>query len=308
MNLANRWMLEGASAGIALVVGLACGSSGGVVAGVGETSSTTTGSPAETSTSSTSSLATSSSSAADESSTGTDALPDHIPPGFLNPTDAGSSGVSCSTWLEDCPDGEKCMPYANDGGNAWNATRCVPIAPSPDAVGESCTVEGNGVSGFDSCVQHAMCWNVDPETNVGVCRAFCIGSLDSPACGQPQHECTFGAEAYTPVCIPTCDPLEQDCAPFEACYPVGHGFVCAPAASGPEQGDDLSPCEFTNGCDAGLLCAELDACGSRSFACCTPYCDLTNPDCPAGRTCLPVFEPLDAPIGTENVGFCGEPS
>ncbi|MEX1364969.1 MAG: hypothetical protein AB1Z98_17710, partial [Nannocystaceae bacterium] len=31
----------------------------------------------------------------------------------------------CSLFAQDCPDGEKCMPWANDGGDAWNATICV---------------------------------------------------------------------------------------------------------------------------------------------------------------------------------------
>src|SRR5690349_13167900 len=50
-------------------------------------------------------------------------------------------GDECDIWEEDCPEGYKCMPWANDGGNAWNATRCSPIAPDAHAPGESCTVE-----------------------------------------------------------------------------------------------------------------------------------------------------------------------
>ncbi|MEM6291502.1 MAG: hypothetical protein AAGA54_09565 [Myxococcota bacterium] len=262
----------------------------------------------QTSTSGTSSVDASSTSADAETSTGVDGPPDHVPPGFLNPTDAGSSNVACSTWLEDCPAGEKCMPYANDGGNAWNATRCVPVASEPDAVGESCTVEESGVSGFDSCEQHAMCWNIDRDTNVGTCRAFCIGNPSNPSCAQAGHACLSSADGFTPLCIPQCDPLQQDCGPQLACYPVEYGYTCAPDASGPELGSDLSPCEFINACDAGLICAGLEVCGPESSSCCTPYCDLTNPDCPDGRLCQPIFESLDVPLGTEDVGFCGDPS
>ncbi len=39
-------------------------------------------------------------------------------------------------WAQDCPEGEKCMPWANDGGGSWNATRCSPLDPNPSAVGD----------------------------------------------------------------------------------------------------------------------------------------------------------------------------
>ena len=55
--------------------------------------------------------------------------------------------------------------WANDGGGAWNATKCEEIPPEPDGVGEPCTVEISGTSGVDTCVLGAMCWDVDPETN-----------------------------------------------------------------------------------------------------------------------------------------------
>ena len=75
--------------------------------------------------------------------------------------------TSCSTFAQDCPPGFKCMPWASDGGNSWNATRCVPIAPDPNAPGEPCTVEGSGVSGLDDCDGTSMCWDVDPDTLEG---------------------------------------------------------------------------------------------------------------------------------------------
>ncbi len=42
------------------------------------------------------------------------------PPGFI-PTHEGWG--ECSPWAQNCPPGEKCTWWANDGGNAWNATR-----------------------------------------------------------------------------------------------------------------------------------------------------------------------------------------
>ena len=81
--------------------------------------------------------------------------------------------TSCSTFAQDCPPGFKCMPWASDGGNSWNATRCVPIAPDPNAPGEPCTVEGSGVSGLDDCDGISMCWEVDPDAVEGHCVSIC---------------------------------------------------------------------------------------------------------------------------------------
>ena len=53
-----------------------------------------------------------------------------------------TAGDTCDLWEQDCPEGEKCNPWANDGGASWNALRCVPIDPNPDGVGEPCTVSG----------------------------------------------------------------------------------------------------------------------------------------------------------------------
>ena len=75
------------------------------------------------------------------------------------------------------------MPWANDGGDEWNATRCSPIADVPTQVGELCMVEGSGTSGIDDCDQGLVCWQVDPDTNVGVCHALCEPGL--PGCESP---------------------------------------------------------------------------------------------------------------------------
>ena len=45
--------------------------------------------------------------------------------------DGGGISFECDLFEQDCPPGEKCMPWANDGGGAWNATRCSPVADNP---------------------------------------------------------------------------------------------------------------------------------------------------------------------------------
>ncbi|MEM6291501.1 MAG: ribulose phosphate epimerase [Myxococcota bacterium] len=223
-----------------------------------------------------------------------------MPPGFLNPADAGPwSSWSCSMWIEDCPAGEKCAPYANDGGNSWNATRCVPIAPDPGQPGEPCTVEGPLTSGMDDCALHSMCWDI--QEGQGTCRAFCIGSENYPSCADPSEYCFISGEGTTPLCLPTCDPLLQDCQDGFGCYATWDTYTCAPDASSGERGVG-EPCEFLNACAAGLACVQGESC--ESPGCCMPFCSLSSPSCPEGSSCVPMFEDADVPLGAEDVGAC----
>ena len=77
-----------------------------------------------------------------------------------------------------------------------------------------------------------------------------------------------------------------------------------------------TPCEFANVCNPGLLCTNPmffpapDCQGS--IGCCTPFCDLTDPDAcdnlaVPNATCVSWFDNEPAPDGFENVGACGLP-
>ena len=220
----------------------------------------------------------------------------------------GGADFECDFWAQDCPEGEKCAPWANDGGNFWNAHKCVPIDPDPDQVGEPCTVEGSGVSGIDSCEGGSMCWNVDPETNVGTCSPFCVGTINAPTCTDPQDVCIITGDAVLNLCIPTCDPVDPDaCPPQQGCYPSYNAFVCAPDASGKE-GQTWDACEFTNACDGGRVCvnaSDVEFCDQGASGCCAPACDLNDPVCPDDTVCLPFYESGEAPPGYGHVGTCG---
>ena len=232
--------------------------------------------------------------------------------GFIG--DMGNDVVlECSVWDQDCPAGEKCMPWANDGGVTWNATKCTPLDEAPGAPGDSCTVEGSGVSGIDSCQASAMCWNVDGETNEGTCLGFCAGSQESPVCDDPTTTCSITNDGVLILCLPDCDPLLQDCAEGEGCFGIQGGYVCAPDASG-EMGTYGDPCEALNVCDPGLECspaATVPGC-TGSLGCCSPYCDTEAMDpCPGeagGQECVPAFAENDAPPGYEDVGVCQIPA
>ena len=246
-------------------------------------------------------------------STTTDAVDDTgtIPDAtnFIEPHDL-PPGFECSFWDDECPRGEKCMPYAWDAGPFWNASKCTPIARDPGAPGEPCIAAEGRTGGIDDCQAHAFCWNVDDETNMGECVAFCDGSEALPMCSDPLAPCAFLGES-TPfmLCLPYCDPLVQDCAAGTGCYALHDRFTCLPDASG-EGGGVGDPCEYSDWlCDPGLFCAPGESIpGCDVQACCSPHCDTTlvPSSCPDGLACVPWYDEGQAPPPFESVGACVE--
>jgi hypothetical protein len=235
-------------------------------------------------------------------------------PGFIMMPD-GAGASECDVWSQDCPAGEKCMPWANDGGNAWNATKCSPLDPQPKQPGDPCAVEGSGVSGVDDCDKGVICYDVDFMTGMGTCVGLCHGSETDPMCDDPATVCGIYNDGVLPLCLTKCDPLAQDC-PNDAnvCVqlPDASAFVCWLDASGME-GQHGDPCEYVNVCDAGLFCANADAVPDcmGSIGCCSTFCDVSDPNasanCPGaagGEMCVSYFDMGMAPPGYENVGGC----
>ncbi|MEM7151658.1 MAG: hypothetical protein AAF799_02405 [Myxococcota bacterium] len=220
-------------------------------------------------------------------------------------SDGGGFQFECDMFVQDCPKGETCMPWANDGGAVWNSTRCAPLPPTPDAIGETCTVEGSGVSGIDSCELGSVCWNVDPTTNFGECVAVCGGDESSPTCADGDH-CRLSNEGAIILCLPTCNPLAAECDDGQVCVPdYGGLWTCVPGVSTPFEAGQ--PCDFDNVCEAGSICvdAELsDACVGNE-GCCAALCDLEFPTCddPAA-TCVPWYAPEQDPPGLGGTGIC----
>lgn len=218
----------------------------------------------------------------------------------------------CDVWAQDCPPDEKCMPWSGDGSGSWNSARCTPVAADPREVGEPCTVVDSPTSGIDDCVPGAMCWGVDPETNMGECVSLCQGSEENPLCEAACDTCPIGADTVLILCLPQCDPIAQDCADGHTCQPYASVFVCLPDASG-EQGLIGDPCGYINACDAGNFCAgpEVVPGCEGPDGCCAPFCDAAVADtCDAllpGTTCVPWYEDGQQPatcIGTSIIGFC----
>lgn len=227
---------------------------------------------------------------------------------FVPTPDGPEEGGWCTLLDQDCPPGEKCMPWANDGGPTWNSTRCSPVVDNPDAVGEPCMVEGSPVSGIDTCDHGSMCWEVDPDTLAGTCVAFCVGREDDPHCERESAWCWQSREVLA-LCLPHCDPLAQDCPLGQGCYAVGEAFACTINASG-IFGELYDGCDGINGCDPGLHCAAPELLPGCSFetGCCTPFCELGDPmSCPFELVCTPWFEAGMVPPGYEDVGVCVAP-
>ena len=221
----------------------------------------------------------------------------------------------CSVWNQDCPDGQKCMPWANNGSTAWNATKCVPVSREKGQPGDACTVEGSAVSGLDSCDLGVLCWDVKPDTMKGTCVAQCMGPESDPSC-DAESSCFISNDGVLTLCLPKCDPLTQDCANENLCIPNPQNpeeFTCVLDASG-DMGQTFNPCEYVNSCDKGFFCAATASgkeCDVNATGCCLPFCDTSEmpATCPGeGQECVPWYEPIEtAPPGLENVGLCTLP-
>jgi hypothetical protein len=201
------------------------------------------------------------------------------------------------------------MPWASDGGDAWNSTRCSPIDPDPAGIGDPCVVEDSGTSGFDNCDVSAMCWGVDPVTLEGTCVEFCSGSEANPQCPEGLA-CVVAFGGVVIPCLPACDPLAPACAPDEVCsQALGHydnqdPFVCLPIPPFVPRPYGM-PCSELSICDAGLVCVDaphVPGCADNN--CCTLIGDLAAPPvCPdITQSCIP-FEPDTM----EGLCYCGLP-
>lgn len=223
--------------------------------------------------------------------------------GEPNGPDLGIPG-ECSPYEQDCPRGEKCAAWADDGGDVWNSTRCIPVE-GDGQVHDRCSADGE-TSGVDDCDVAIMCWNLGPMQQ-GECIGLCTGTLDDPGCSDPDYTCARIVPGVLDLCLPTCDPLLQDCSMDQGCYPAGDdSFVCyrSDPIFGGAFGD---PCELTHHCSSGLLCIPPDFVPScdGDVGCCTSYCDVLGGDlCSMGLQCAALFPEGQAPPELEHVGIC----
>jgi hypothetical protein len=220
---------------------------------------------------------------------------------FIPPEDDFMAESQCDPFMQDCPEGEKCVPYGSTGGN-WDANKCVPVT-GDGQTGDTCTWAGI-VEATDDCGADSVCWDVmDVDGQlVGVCTPFCGGTADAPIC-DPGSSCIIANDGSVTLCLTTCDPLLQDCSDGLACFWANTDFNCIFTTQNIPTGE---PCGFINDCAAGNLCtdaANLPVCNGS--ACCASYCDLTDPTCGVeGTECVTFFEEGMAPPGYEDIGVC----
>ena len=229
---------------------------------------------------------------------------------FICETDAFYGDELCDVFAQDCPEGQKCVIYDQDGDGAWDSSKCADITGDSQH-GDPCTAVG-GASGIDDCAKGVMCWNLN-EDGEGTCIAMCSGTPENPMCEPPGTSCNGGRTIW--LCLPGCNPILQDCSGSEVCIgdPNSDGFVCVLDASG-GMAPEGTPCDFANVCNPGNMCVNPDFYPNPdcqgSLGCCAPFCDLDDANACEGLsvegvTCVAYHEPGSAPPGLENVGVCG---
>ena len=246
--------------------------------------------------------------------------------GFVAPLDVAcasgspsSAGCSlCDVREQNCIDDFKCVPWAEDGGDAWTGTRCVETPRDPAGVGEPCRiVDGGLASGRDDCAAGSMCWAIDRSTLEGVCVPFCAPQDERPACPAGTG-CMLDGYEVLALCLPPCDPLDGSaCAQTETCryFSASQGAFCIPD-QGPELLSPTIQCgEQGQACGAAQVCVSAmtyGGCGEPS--CCTAWCDVDDPaadvQCArqrADQICVPLFDGEPAPEGLASLGYCALP-
>lgn len=199
---------------------------------------------------------------------------------------------------EECPPADKCNPWSDNGDDLWNAFGCFPIDPDAMDPGDECSIEDSQYSGIDNCAPGSVCLVQDAGGTNGICAPLC--NPNGGTCTDPTQNCFALSQGFVGLCVPSCDPLLQDCPRNNGCYVSSDGAVagCAPDASEAGGAADQA-CTDVNDCNPGLACVEADAFGLACAAeqCCAPICDPSSPNCQGGASCLDIPLPF--------TGICG---
>jgi len=208
-------------------------------------------------------------------------------------------GGECSVTEQDCPDDQKCMPYADDGGGSWNSTKCVDVAENAGEVGDDCTYEGSSLDGFDNCGVGALCWFLDME-GVGECLEMCSG--DPATCSEGQT-CDISNGGVLALCLQSCDPTSPACDNTgDICFPGSEdGFICDFDGSPEDGGYAGTACEFINVCKLGNFCAGATVVPNcvGGIGCCAPFCSLEDDD--PKQTCVDAYGAAEHDLGGSEV-------
>ena len=229
--------------------------------------------------------------------------------------------LECIPGADQCPDDEKCMPYAKkDGGGGVDSAQCVALLGDKER-GQPCT-RGRYQ---DDCARDLLCMG-EQSGDVGsgpefVCYALCdvrpyrreascteLGVLDAA--------CNPYNEGALPWCDISCHPLRPTaCADDHGCYPYFDGHWCfLPYLQDGASGLGGEACDkwLIQSCAPGFYCNYdtpelIDGCADP--ACCASYCDLEGDgsDCAPTSQCLPMWSANAAtwdPEYPSEVGHC----
>jgi hypothetical protein len=238
-----------------------------------------------------------------------------------DPCGGESSEVECNVWDQDCPPGQKCVVWGEqedipvDERRPENA-KCVAVVCDAKEPGEECRAQGGFLNGVDNCDKTSQCWVrdfQDDQNENGICVPFCGGDsgVGSRLCHDPGNRAcvVFWGYEWFGLCMPRCDPLVQACDELlmegHTCLPNDEEVFACYIHVVNSQGSVGDSCDFYNGCDPGLVCAEgseLAGCDSGLLGCCTPFCDTTEANsCPGaanGEECVDVWaDPLNPDAG-----------
>ncbi len=229
----------------------------------------------------------------------------------------GGTGNQCSLVEQDCADGEKCVPWNENGGIFPDGVKCVPEPGNADAIGSTCTVTDGFGAGEDSCQKGSLCLDLDDD-GMATCVEFCSGSLDNPFCMDEDYKCVPLFEPEVPLCFRKCDPLVQTCGDGEGCFmdatTIGSdGFVCMPLVENTAEGGGVygELCIAISNCAPGFSCIWPENVPNCPYIyCCSPWCNVQNGDADClpfddQLNCIPWYEEGQATPGYEDVGICG---
>jgi hypothetical protein len=221
-----------------------------------------------------------------------------------------------------CPDGQKCSAAAPEWELYWpysGTLSCFPILGNQQK-GEACDRGENIVDGLDDCASGLICADIHwAWKKSGVCVDFCDPAfkdgVTNQACSDPRDFCSAPVcqDCLLSVCVPACDPLVQDCPEGTACVLAyvnsDLAFACESVEIDlPKAGESC----FGKECGPGAQCVPNDKVGNPSCEgldfCCTPLCDLNEPNtCPGmamGEVCKPFFsEALDPVLDPWSVQY-----
>ena len=213
---------------------------------------------------------------------------------FEDCDDMVSEALACDPYIQDCPEGQKCVPYDADPDEGVAFWACVDILGQVPA-GEPCVYEP-GALPKDDCDGESFCQGARPLEGdgpwLGICSPFCLGDPSDPTCPE-NHECTGLEFAPPEYCAQQCIPLlQEDCAEGSTCQWSGARFECMAEL---EQLPTGLTCGELNDCAAGNICVIADVVNCEADNCCASYCNLEDGDGPCQAidpeyVCVEFFE------------------